>query len=82
MGPVNIRRSCSGSWSTILERERLKMKKIVWNFELLLEIVHVEPDFDVRILEEHVLKHCSVSILGQVLPGVIEVPVIIVFSVG
>ena len=38
-----------------------------------LEIVHAKSDRDLLILQQDILKHGGVSILGQVLPRVIEI---------
>ena len=40
---------------------------------ILLEVVHVKSDGDLVVLEQHVLEHGGVAILGQMLPRVVKV---------
>ena len=71
MGPVKISRSCSGKESTILWIDFNSHAK--HHFPSSLEVVHAQPDSDLGVLQQYVLKHGGVAILGQVLPGVIKV---------
>ena len=41
-----------------------------------LEEVHLQPDGDFRVLEDQVLKHCSVAVLREALPRVVKVPLV------
>ena len=45
----------------------------ICHFPSSLEVVHAQPDSDLGVLQQYVLKHGGVAILGQVLPGVIKV---------
>ena len=71
MGPVKMSRSCSGNESTILWIDFNSHAN--HQFLSSLEVVHAQPDSDLGVLQQYVLKHGGVAILGQVLPGVIKV---------
>ena len=40
---------------------------------ILLEVVHVKSDGDLVVLEQHVLEHRGVAVLGQMLPRGVKV---------
>ena len=42
---------------------------VLWQFLLDGEVVHVQPDRDVLVVEQHILKHGRVAVLGQCLVG-------------
>ena len=42
---------------------------VLWQFLLDGEVVHVQPDRDVLVVEQHIFKHGGVAVLGQCLVG-------------
>ena len=57
----------------VIHSTEKRLMQVSWLIAFLLEKICGDPDCNLWVFQQHILKHLGVSILGQVLPGIIKI---------